>query len=44
MQHALHDLQLVRLDVVYAGDQTFELGPRLRAVALTRLLDDLQPL
>jgi hypothetical protein len=44
MQHALDDLQLVRLDVVHAGDQTFELGPRLRAVALTRLLDDLPPL
>lgn len=44
MQHALHDLQLVRLDFVHAGDQTFELGPRLRAMALTRLLDDLSPL
>jgi predicted AAA+ superfamily ATPase len=44
MQHALHDLQLARLDVVHAADQTFELGPRLRAMALTRLLDDLSPL
>ncbi len=44
MLHAREDLRLARLDLVHAGDRTFGLGPRLRAVAFTRLLEDLGPL
>ncbi len=44
MRIALEDLKLTRLDVVHAGERTFPLTPRVRAVALARLLDDLQPL
>jgi predicted AAA+ superfamily ATPase len=44
MRHALEDLRLTRLDVVHAGDSTFPLGPRVRAVALERLLQDVAPL
>jgi hypothetical protein len=35
---------LERLDVIHAGDQTFPLADTVRAVALRRLLDDLEPL
>ena len=44
MRIALADLGLSRLDVIHAGDETFPLGRNIRAVALARLLDDLQPL
>ena len=44
MRSALHDLKLDRLDVVHAGEETFPLAPRIRALALARLLDDLAPL
>ena len=44
MRSALHDLKLDRLDVVHAGEKTFPLAPRIRALALARLLDDLAPL
>jgi hypothetical protein len=44
MRTALEDLRLHRLDVVHGGPQTFALAPRIRAVALARLLDDLEPL
>lgn len=44
MHSALADLHLERLDVVYAGDATFPLATRVRALALPRLLDDLEPL
>ena len=44
MRIALTDLGLQRLDAIHAGDHTFPLGPKLRAVALTRLLKDLAPL
>ncbi len=44
MRVALHDLKLKRLDVVHAGGQSFPLAPRMRAVALARLLQDLAPL
>lgn len=43
MRVALHDLSLDRLDVVHAGKETFPLAPRVRAVALRRLLTDLSP-
>ncbi len=44
MRAALADLNLSRLDVVHAGDRTYQMAPRIRAVALSRLLDDLTPL
>jgi predicted AAA+ superfamily ATPase len=44
MRSALADLKLRRLDVIHAGDATFPLGRNMRALALTRLLEDLEPL
>jgi predicted AAA+ superfamily ATPase len=44
MRSALADLRLARLDVIHAGTKTFPLGPRLRAVAMERLLKDIEPL
>jgi predicted AAA+ superfamily ATPase len=44
MRTALADLGLSRLEVIHAGDRTFQMAPRIRAVALSRLLDDLTPL
>jgi hypothetical protein len=44
MHVALADLRLERLDVIHAGEHTFPLGDRLRAVALGRLLEDVPPL
>jgi predicted AAA+ superfamily ATPase len=43
MRIALEDLRLQQLDVVHGGQHTFPLAPRIRAVALSRLLDDLEP-
>jgi hypothetical protein len=42
MRSALSDLKLQRLDLIHAGDKTFPLGENIRAVAVTRLLDDLK--
>jgi len=44
MRSALSDLKLQRLDLIHAGDKTFPLSENIRAVAVTRLLDDLKPL
>ncbi|HEX5008949.1 MAG TPA: ATP-binding protein [Planctomycetota bacterium] len=44
MRTALADLRLQRLDVVHGGEQTFSLAPRVRAVAVSRLIEDLRPL
>jgi hypothetical protein len=44
MRSALESLGLPHLDVVHAGDVSFPLGPRIRALALRRLLTDLSPL
>jgi len=41
MRTALADLNLTRLEVVHAGEQTFEMGKKIRALAAERLLDDL---
>jgi hypothetical protein len=41
MRAALADLRLTRLDVIHAGGETFPLAPKVRAVAVSRLLDDL---
>ncbi len=43
MRAALVDLDLVRLDVVHAGSESFPLAPKIRAIAAQRLLDELQP-
>jgi predicted AAA+ superfamily ATPase len=44
MQSVLSDLSLARLDVIHAGDRTFDLAPRIRSVSLSRLLSDIRPL
>jgi predicted AAA+ superfamily ATPase len=44
MRIALSDLKLNRLDVVHAGEATFPLDKKIRAVALIRLLDDVKSL
>jgi uncharacterized protein len=44
MRNALSDLNLQRLDVIHAGDQTFPMHEKVRAVSLVRLLQDLPPL
>jgi uncharacterized protein len=41
MHTALEDLKLDRLDVIHAGERTFPLRERVRAVALPRLWEDL---
>jgi predicted AAA+ superfamily ATPase len=41
MHSAWEDLKLTRLDVVHAGKDTFPLGKGMRAVAASRLLEDL---
>ena len=44
MRQAISDLHLRRLDVIHAGDQTFPLAGNVRAVAVERLLHDVNPL
>lgn len=44
MYTVLEDLRLDRLDVVHAGPKTYPLRERIRAVALARLWEDLEPL
>lgn len=44
MRSALTDLRLDSLDVIYAGDRTFPLHERIRAVGCMRLLEDVAPL
>jgi predicted AAA+ superfamily ATPase len=44
MRSALADLGLSRLDVIHAGDRTYPLTAKIRAVSLGRLLQDLEPL
>jgi hypothetical protein len=44
MRSALADLKLDRLDVIHAGDETYPLSERVRAVSLSRLLEDLPSL
>ena len=41
MRTAMEDLGLSRLDVIHAGEHSFPLATRVRAVAGTRILDDL---
>jgi predicted AAA+ superfamily ATPase len=44
MRHAMEDLKLGQLNVVHAGEHTFPLAEGVRAVALSRLLEDVKPL
>ena len=44
MRSALSDLKLDRLDVIHAGENTFPLSEKIRAVSWQRLLVDVQPL
>jgi predicted AAA+ superfamily ATPase len=44
MRAALADLRLKSLEVVHAGEHTFPLATKVRAVAASRLLQDLHPL
>jgi hypothetical protein len=44
MRAAQEALGLRRLDVVHAGERSGTLGKGIRALALERLLDDLDPL
>jgi hypothetical protein len=41
MRSALADLQLNRLDVIHAGQETFPLDRHVRAVAASRVPEDL---
>lgn len=44
MRIAIADLRLERLDVIHAGERSFALAERVRAVALTRILQDVRAL
>ena len=44
MRRALVDLDLASLDVIHAGERTFPLHERIRAVGLSRMLRDIPPL
>jgi predicted AAA+ superfamily ATPase len=44
MHAALTDLKLDAIDVVHAGDNTYPLSERVRAVAAVRVLEDVNPL
>ncbi len=44
MRSALDALELTRLDVIHAGEETFPLSEQVRAVALRRVLSDIDPL
>jgi hypothetical protein len=42
MRHALSDLHLQSLDVIHAGETTFPVNKKIRAVAFKRLLQDIK--
>jgi predicted AAA+ superfamily ATPase len=44
MRHALSDLKLSRLDVIHAGDHTYMMAENIRAVPISRILSDIDPL
>jgi hypothetical protein len=44
MRNALADLKLKSLDIVHAGEESFQLAKKVRVVALRRLLDDIKRL
>jgi predicted AAA+ superfamily ATPase len=41
MRFAMQDLRLDRLDVIHAGDRSWEMAERIRAVPLSRLADEI---
>ena len=43
MRTALTDLKLQRLFVVHAGEHSFDMAKKIRAIALPHLLDELKP-
>jgi hypothetical protein len=43
MHAALETLSLERLEVIHAGEHTFPLRERIRAVSFSRLSQDLEP-
>ncbi len=43
MRTAMEDLELTRLDILHAGTETFPLARKIRAVAASRILEDLKP-
>jgi len=43
MRSALSDLRLQRLFVIHAGDHSFDMARKIRAVAFSHLLDELKP-
>jgi uncharacterized protein len=43
MHIALDDLDLQSIDVIYPGDETYPLAPKIRAVGMKRLTRDLRP-
>ncbi len=44
MRMALDDLKLDRLDLIHAGEKTFPMAERVRAIPLQRIWKDLEPL
>jgi predicted AAA+ superfamily ATPase len=44
MRSALADLKLQSLCLIHAGERTFQLGKKIQAISLSRLLEDLHPL
>lgn len=44
MRNAITDLKISQLDIIHAGDKTFPLSHRVRAVSFSRLFKDLKPL
>lgn len=43
MRIALEDLKLTRLDVIHAGKDTYPMSERVRAVAASRIHEDIEP-
>jgi len=43
MRHALEDLKLTQLNVLHAGDHTFQMTEKIRAISIQRLLLDVEP-
>ena len=44
MRNALKDLKLHRLDIIHAGEKSFPLAEGIRAIAISRVLEDLKPI
>lgn len=44
MHTAFGDLGLAELNVIHAGSRSYDLAPGMRAIAFSRILDDLKPL